>query len=141
MGGTYNLYCCSASGKVLLAHAGDAFIASYLEQPLPYLTENTFTDLQMLLRELENIRNNGYAIDDEEGSCGPLCIAAPIISGNGNVPKAVGCSFTTLTHSKETVLEVCGQDVIRTAKGISTCCGMWYDICKATWFVVFCHIM
>ena len=123
LGGTYDLYC-SAPGKVLLAYSGDSFIESYLKQPLSYRTDHTFTDPQMLLKELENIRKNGYAIDDEESSRGILCIAAPIFSGDGQVLGAVGCSFTTFTHSKETLLEGCGLDVIRTAQEISICCGM-----------------
>ena len=123
LGGTYDLYC-SAPGKVLLAYSDDTYIASYLKQPLQSRTNNTLTDPNLLMQELEAIRKQGYAIDNEEGTRGILCIAAPIFNVDGHVLGTVGCSFTTLTHSKESLLDGCGHDVIQTAKEISSCYGL-----------------
>jgi len=45
-----------------------------------------------LEKQLELIRKNGYAVDEEELTEGVRCIAAPIYSHNGEVINCLGIS-------------------------------------------------
>ncbi len=94
VGGEYDLYC-SAPGKVLLAHADNDFIEEYTSRNLEKRTENTITEKNALLEELEHVRQNGYATDSEEFGNGISCAAAPIFDLTGKVIGTIGCSATT----------------------------------------------
>jgi IclR family transcriptional regulator, acetate operon repressor len=75
---------CSASGKLFLALMRPAKRDLLLRQmPLERLTDNTLTGTPELLRELAEIRRNGYALDREEFLAGLVCLAVPIF-----LPKA-----------------------------------------------------
>lgn len=81
VGMRFNLHC-TGLGKVLLANAPPAEIDPILDTyGLPARTENTITDREALLEELETIRERGYAYDDEERLPGLRCVAAPIKDG------------------------------------------------------------
>ncbi|MEP3655620.1 MAG: IclR family transcriptional regulator [Litorimonas sp.] len=90
---------CTAMGKVHLAHGSDALRERVLSRPLEAHTEATITDAKALLEELERVRAQGYAIDDEEISRGLTCIGAPIFGLNGEVIAAM--SLTAPSHVYE----------------------------------------
>lgn len=72
---------CTASGKVLLAYCDKAELGWIFESgELTKQGPNTITDPEQLLSELDNIRKNGYAVDDEESLDGLMCIAVPIFN-------------------------------------------------------------
>ena len=80
-----------ASGKMLLALAGDSARERYLAaHPLNQRTPHTITDLDALREELASIAASGYAMDLEEYAEGVCCMAVPI--NDGTVPFAVGIS-------------------------------------------------
>lgn len=67
---------CSASGKLLLAQMKPAQRRRLLEHvPLDAYTNATITDAAVLERELEQVREQGYALDREEFLPGLLCVA------------------------------------------------------------------
>ena len=71
-----------ASGKLLLATATPAVRDAYLDtHKLNRLTPSTITTRRALERELETIRRQGYAIDDEEFAPGLSCIAMAMDEG------------------------------------------------------------
>jgi DNA-binding IclR family transcriptional regulator len=72
-------------GKVLLAHAGGAFVHSYVERPLPRFTAYTITERARLLRELRTTADRGYALTSEEMTLGSCSVAVPI-PGDGVEP-------------------------------------------------------
>jgi len=57
------------------------------------LTPNTITDKGRLRRELDRIRGQGYAMDDEEAFPGIRCIAAPIRQPSGKVVAAISATI------------------------------------------------
>jgi DNA-binding IclR family transcriptional regulator len=70
----------TALGKVILAH----FPADYAQEiidthGLPAQTEQTITDPDELKTELRRIREQGYALEDEERRVGIRSVAVPII--------------------------------------------------------------
>jgi len=70
---------CSASGKLFLALMQPAKRDLILaEMKFEGLTENTITDRATLLKELSDIRRDGYALDREEYLSGLICLAVPI---------------------------------------------------------------
>lgn len=84
---------CSGVGKMLLsALPPEELKQIILEKGLPSFTRNTITDIQNLSRELDSIRQQGYAIDNEEIEAGLKCIAAPIRDPTRGVVAAVSIS-------------------------------------------------
>lgn len=83
----------SALGKVILAHLPESEATAIIdEQGLPAETPNTITDRETLLAELADIREQGFALDDEEKWRGLRCIAAPILSDSGEIQGAISLS-------------------------------------------------
>jgi DNA-binding IclR family transcriptional regulator len=72
----------SAAGKVLLSELSDKEIYDiYPDRTLRPFGKNTITDFEQLFKELEVVRKQGYAIDDEEYYEGVRCVGAPIRAG------------------------------------------------------------
>ncbi|WP_247003891.1 IclR family transcriptional regulator [Halosolutus gelatinilyticus] len=70
---------CTALGKAILAFRSEAEVDEIVsEHGLPALTSQTITDRDAFDAELEEIREQRYAIDREERLNGLRCIAAPI---------------------------------------------------------------
>lgn len=83
----------AGTGKVLLAYQPPAIIEDIIERAtLPRITPNTITDSSTLMKVLEQVRNQGYAIDLEEQEEGVCCLAAPVFTPNGRILAAVSIS-------------------------------------------------
>lgn len=69
----------ASSGKILLTQYDSGSIDELIAQKgLPALTDRTITDKASLLKELQHVREQGYAMDDEECETGLRCLAVPI---------------------------------------------------------------
>ncbi|VAW30799.1 Transcriptional regulator, IclR family [hydrothermal vent metagenome] len=82
---------CTAVGKCLLA-----FGNSVIPTELPRLTQYTITDRLKLERHLEAIRNQGYAVDDEEKTIGIRCLSAPVYDVTQKAIASIGISGPAL---------------------------------------------
>ncbi|MCA1063687.1 IclR family transcriptional regulator [Rossellomorea sp. AcN35-11] len=82
----------SALGKAILAFMEPDIQEAFLRH-LPYAktTIHTFDDKQLFLYHLKAIKEQGYAIDDEETEIGVRCIACPVYV-NGRVIASVAIS-------------------------------------------------
>lgn len=110
---------CTGVGKSILANMSADEIDQYIkEQGLPGFTEFTITNPIQLRQELENIRNQGYAIDYEEFNMGVRCVASPIRDKIGCVVAAVGVSGPAVRITPDRFPEL-GSLVSRTALEIS----------------------
>jgi DNA-binding IclR family transcriptional regulator len=70
---------CSASGKVFLAQMSPEQRRRLLAHaPLERYTSRTLTDLAKLEREVQRVRREGYALDDEEFLPGLFCVAVQV---------------------------------------------------------------
>lgn len=77
--GTRVLPHCTALGKAMLAHYPEEEVNTLLEtHGLPQRTANTHTTQKELFKELETIRERGYAFDNEERIEGLRCVAVPV---------------------------------------------------------------
>jgi DNA-binding IclR family transcriptional regulator len=64
----------------------DAFLK---DRTFEGFTRNTITSPDLFVKELEAVRRNGFAVDDEEREDGQRCIGAPIWNNYGEVVGAV----------------------------------------------------
>lgn len=83
----------TGAGKALLAALPAARRDSVLDrlELRPY-TPHTIVDASALRRALEEIRERGYAIDDEEYDDGVRCVAVPVMGGPNELIGALSIS-------------------------------------------------
>ena len=107
-----------AVGKVLLAsmeeEQADRIINS---KGLPHFTDNTIVDPELYYRELQQVRQSGYAFDDEEYIMGVRAVAAPLM-GLGQLRSAIwAVGFkASLDDSR---MKAIAAETLRAAKAIS----------------------
>ena len=83
----------TAVGKIFLAHDAPGRSVDYARRTgLPKFTENTLIDPEHLTRELEKIRRQGYALDNEEAEKGVSCIGAGIYNDEGRLVAGLSVS-------------------------------------------------
>jgi DNA-binding IclR family transcriptional regulator len=83
----------TAVGKIFLAEDGPEKSADYVRRTgLPRYTDNTLTDADGLLKELDRIRRQGYAFDNEEAEKGVSCIGAGIYNDEGRLVAGLSVS-------------------------------------------------
>jgi DNA-binding IclR family transcriptional regulator len=84
---------CSAVGKVLLAFRKPGEVEELLRgYSFAAQTDATIRDKEKLLRELERVREVGYAVDDQENEPGVKCGATPVRDHLGAVAAAISIS-------------------------------------------------
>ena len=106
-------------GKVLLADLPrERLVEIVAAHGLASYTRNTITDLPQLEEELERIRIQGYAIDDEEYDEGLRCIGAGVRDHSGRVVSALGIGGPVTRITPERVEEL-AQLVMTAAAGLS----------------------
>lgn len=84
---------CTGAGKAILAHLPAVELERLMEtMSFRRYTDSTFTDPGSLARELQKVRNRGYALDLEEMEEGVRCVAAPVFNHFGRAVGAVSVS-------------------------------------------------
>ena len=101
-------------GKALIAHLPPAEVGPMLQRRGLYKrTPQTITVVSRLMRDLEKVRELGYALDDEENSPGVRCVAAPIFNSDGAIEAALGLSGTTYQFESASVPKI--AEVVKVA--------------------------
>src|SRR4030081_1744381 len=86
----------SGVGKAVLATYSDEDINAIIcRQGMPRLTEKSIVRASDLFREIEAIRRQGYAVDDEEARMGLRCVAAVVYNDCGEPLAAISVSGMT----------------------------------------------
>jgi DNA-binding IclR family transcriptional regulator len=111
--GTMNPLHCTALGKALLAF-GDVEIPATLGRYTP----QTIKSRRALQQHLDEIRQVGYAVDDEEFDLGVRCIAVPIFDFRGKVVGSIGISGPSSRVKRERLPELAAI-VIEIGKALS----------------------
>jgi IclR family acetate operon transcriptional repressor len=107
----------SGVGKAVLAtYSDDDVNAIIRRQGMPRLTEKSIVRPSELFKELEAIRRQGYAVDDEEARIGLRCVAAVVYSDCSEPLAAISVSgmASRVTHERlpalgRTVREVAAE--------------------------------
>lgn len=95
VGGTFPITA-SATCKAFLAPMDNEAIRNFLkEKGLPRYTENSITDIEQFLREVDKTRATGYSLDLEEYLKGIRAVATLIYSGNSPVGAICVVGFST----------------------------------------------
>lgn len=82
-------------GKALVAHIPHERLEKIIaERSMEKRTPKTITTLPRLWKELEKVRVQGYAVDDEENNLGARCVGAPIFNQFGAIEASLGLSGT-----------------------------------------------
>lgn len=106
-------------GKAICAYLPpDRVRKSLIEKGMPKNTDKTITTIDDYFNELEHVRENGYAIDNEENEKYVRCVAAPIFDHSGNVIASISVSGLVI-HIKEEMFSELSLKVRAVANRIS----------------------
>ena len=112
------LHCTSVGKSVLAALPLPEVRAIIARTGLPAFTPHTLTDLDALLADLDQTRQRGYAIDNQEHEVRTFCLGAPVLDHRGHVIGA--CSISGA--DREIIprrLDDLAPQIIATAQDIS----------------------
>jgi DNA-binding IclR family transcriptional regulator len=107
---------CSAAGKCFLAFSSDSVREAYWQRnasTMKAFTENTILDKTEFFAVLDEIKERGYALDDEENEAGISCVAVPVLDMNRSpvyavsvsslTPKMKQLGYETLAHKTQAI--------------------------------------
>ncbi|MDW7675335.1 MAG: IclR family transcriptional regulator [Bacillota bacterium] len=84
---------CTSTGKTLLAYLPDNLQDKLLAQlNLVQYTNETIVEIDKLKKELERVKQQGYAFDLGERDEGVRCVAAPVKNYEGEIVAAISAS-------------------------------------------------
>jgi IclR family transcriptional regulator, pca regulon regulatory protein len=111
---------CTSLGKVLLAHLPDGERAERVERiDFQRRGPNTITSRTAFTAELVRVREQGYAVNNEELAYGLRSIAAPVLAHDGSPAGAINLAVHSSMVSSETLGESFGPILVGTAADIS----------------------
>jgi DNA-binding IclR family transcriptional regulator len=110
----------SACGKVLCAWLEETERGACVEgADLIQATKKSIVDKKEFFKEMERVRNQGYALDDEEFAKGIGCIAAPILDHTAKIVAAVGITGHIKSYKGVEQFDAIRVHVQEAALGIS----------------------
>ncbi len=93
---------CTAGGKLYLSTLSDLRLESYLRNAdLAQMSPNTITDPDALRAEIEKVRKQGFAVDNEEFLEGVIAFAMPLRDQYGRMPATIAFQGPTQRMSLE----------------------------------------
>ncbi len=106
---------CSSMGKCLLACLSGEELDEYIHNcRFEKYTANTITDPREFRRMLRVIRQQGWAMDNEEYQVGHRCVGAPIFDYRGSAVAAISASGSSNILTEDRL-----SSVIQEVKGIA----------------------
>ena len=97
---------CTSMGRVLLSQLDSAEIARHLAQAkLIQYTATTLITPEALLQELHKVREQGYAVIDQELEIGLRSIAVPIIDTSGHTMAAINVGIHAARASVQEMIQ------------------------------------
>ncbi len=95
--GSHVPFHCTASGKLYLSTLSEARLETVLSNTkLEKLSPHTITSKATLLKELQKIREDGYAQDDEEFIEGMIALAVPVVEKHGRLASTLSFHAPTI---------------------------------------------
>jgi len=116
---------CTGVGKAMLAFLPEDQLAQALSQQSWHrFTAKTHVTEAALRAVLHQIRDRGFAFDDEEHEPGIICVAAPILGSSGRPLGALSITSTT-QRTDLAGLAALAPDLQTTARAIATDAEAW----------------
>lgn len=115
---------CTGLGKALLAYLPEWEVRSIIgQEKFHRYTANTLLNVELLLKDLSQIRQRGYSIDDEEHLPGILCVGAPVFNAKNEPIAAISVATLMMTPLKPEQIRELGQSVCQTAESFTESLG------------------
>ena len=115
---------CASMGKVILAFLPENRMEKILSSiSFERKTDKTILTRSALVAELEQIRTDGYAVNDEELEKGLRAVAAPIFNYTGEAFAATNIAWTTARHPEHRTFSEYAVKIVAAAKAISRLMG------------------
>lgn len=119
---------CTALGKALLAWKNEWEVSAILKEVVfEKIAPNTITDKESFLKVLPEVKERGWALDDEESVKMVRCVAAPIFNQKGEVCAALSVSTITELDNYEEMLSITNK-VVKCARELSEKMGARKDL-------------
>lgn len=113
----------TAAGKAILAYLPEVDVRLLLaEAGMARYTPKTITDVETLLGELERVRTEGYALDDEEEAEGVFCVGSAFFDHQGSCAGALSVTGLKVDVSLREVQQL-GITVREHAERLTTMLG------------------
>ncbi len=110
----------TATGRVLLAAQPPETWAGMIRNlPLEKLTDRTVTDPAEFRRILEDVREKGWCLVDQELEIGLISIAVPVYSRTGTLAGAINVGAPSVRMSREAMIETVLPRLQETVANIS----------------------
>lgn len=98
---------CTAVGKAIMARLPESEVREiWSKSQIESKTKYTILDIEQLLEELKQVRQNGFSLDNEENELGVRCIATSINNYTGRAEYAISISAPTSRMSDERIREL-----------------------------------
>lgn len=123
LGSRLPVYCTSMGKSQLVGLSRQELHDLLGEGPYPELGPNAISNLDDLVADLEAVRQQGYAVNDEELTAGLRSVAAPVRGADGQVVAAVNISVPGARVSREELENRLAPMVVDTARQISDALG------------------
>lgn len=114
------LYSASAGKAILATYSNSEIMEKWKSFDVRPITTNTHTDIQSLLKDINEIRQRGYALDMEENDYGLFCVGAVIMNQSRKPIGAISVSGSSMTPEIEKHL---GKIVTQAARRLSNLLG------------------
>jgi IclR family acetate operon transcriptional repressor len=108
----------SSVGKAIAAYLPENELQVVFSKGFNNLTPNSITNERALREHLKQVREYGYAVDDEEGEIGVRCLGAPIFMEDGFLFGAVSLS-TLKSNLPVQEFHVYGKKLMEVAEQLS----------------------
>jgi IclR family acetate operon transcriptional repressor len=113
----------TAAGKAILAHLPEVDVKLLLaEAGMTRYTPKTITDVETLMSELARVREEGYALDDEEEAEGVFCVGSAFFDHQGFCAGALSITGLKVDVSLREV-QLLGSTVREHAERLTTMLG------------------
>lgn len=108
---------CTATGKAMMSTLDPAVLADRFRgvPGLPVLTSRSIASVPDLMTELAQVRERGWAVDDEETTIGVTCFAVPV--GPPGLPARFGISVTVMTSRLGS--DISREDLLRELRTVA----------------------
>ena len=121
-GPTVPLYC-SSTGKIFLAYRFEQELEEYFSvTSLQKHTDDTIVTLPEMLKEVKQIKSDGFAVDNHEFHTDVWCTAAPIRDSLGQVVAAIGVTSPASQSDRQKRTDTCAS-VKKAAEELSAVLG------------------
>lgn len=120
LAGSWRPFYCTAMGKAMTAYLPPDEKEHVLSSiQFERFTQHTLGGLSALRKDLDKVRQRGYALDDQEATLGARCVSAPILQVDGRVAAAVSVAGPTTRISRETIPGF-AREVVAAARAIGS---------------------